>query len=248
MRKVLFATICLTALAASSFGQRFTAGFKAGVSSTTFGGDYTFKESSTMDNSNINEPTVGIFGSYKLTSFFSIQAEASYLTKGFDYQTKGSVNELVNALPQYYNSYSGSMKLSYLEVPILAKFEIGNTLKLFANAGPSMNIVLGKGDCNHKTTSNSSGTLTTVEKTLNLKSSFNKVVLGAIASVGVSYDITPRIGCLAECRISYDLTRSIPNKLIVDNPNMVDVPTYSIEFRNFHFTSYAVQGGLYYKF
>lgn len=72
---------------------------------------------------------VGLVGEYKINHHFSIKAEPMYIKKGGILSESNNNPELV-------------FKQSFIEVPIMLKFSLGEKNKAFLNAGPSVGIIL----------------------------------------------------------------------------------------------------------
>ena len=242
--KLFFSTFMLIAVSSVATAQSLTVGVKAGSSTTTFRGDYSYSASNMYDNSKTNSLVLTEYLNYKLTSMLSVQAELSYQKKGFEYKTKRTVVD--------YAEF-GNVEFGYLQIPLLLQFSYGGKLKVFSNGGPSVNILVSDGyfhlKSNNSELSNSVGYVP-LDVTRNIKSDFNKVTLGLVGSAGVSYDITSTIGILGEFRIGYDLTKSAKNKEKLTIYTFLPLPPGTPEplyYKNTHFLSYTVQGGVYFK-
>lgn len=230
--KLFFSIVLLTLLSVAATAQNLTLGVKAGSSTTSFRGDYTYSTSDLYDNSKTRSLVLTEYVSYKLSSYLSVQAELSYQKKGFKYKTKDNIAD--------YGA-DGKAEFGYLQIPLLLQFSYGGKLKVFANGGPSINLLVSDG---YHTYSRYSGwsPIQIVGEIENIKSDFNKVTLGVVGSAGLSYDITSTIGILGEFRIGYDLTKSSKNINRVSIPE--DVP---LNFNDTHFLNYTVQGGVYFR-
>ena len=235
----------LIAVSSVATAQSLTVGIKAGSSTTTFRGDYSYS-ANMYDNSKTNSLVLTEYLNYKLTSMLSVQAELSYQKKGFEYKTKRTVFDY---------AANGRAEFGYLQIPILLQISYGNKLKAFANGGASINLLVSDGMHEH-----SSSTLMYpiigpvytqhIERIENIKSDFNKVTLGIVGSAGISYDITSSIGILGEFRVGYDLTKSAKNKEKLTIYTLLPLPPGTPEplyYKNTHFLSYTVQGGVYFR-
>ena len=234
--KLFFSTVLLTVLSVAATAQNLTLGVKAGSSTTTFRGDYTYLSSDLYDNPKTSSLVLTEYLNYKLTPSLSVQAELSYQKKGFEYKTKKTVVDY---------TANGKAEFGYLQIPILVQFSYGGKLKVFANGGPSINILVSDGYYNSK--SNQGELMNSIvpwvySSTTRIKSDFNKVTLGIVGSAGISYDITPTIGILGEFRVGYDLSKSSKNINRVSIPE--EVP---LDFNDTHFLSYTAQGGVYFR-
>ena len=218
----------LIAVSFVATAQSLTVGVKAGSSTTTFRGDYSYSASNMYDNSKTNSLVLTEYVNYKLTSMLSVQAELSYQKKGFEYKTKRTVVDY---------AANGRAEFGYIQIPILLQISYGNKLKAFANGGASINLLVSDG---YYTYSSYSGwSPNQVENEIeNIKSDFNKVTLGIVGSAGISYDITSSIGILGEFRVGYDLTKSSKN---------INPESQPLNYNDTHFLSYTVQGGVYFR-
>lgn len=231
----------LIAVSSVATAQSLTVGVKAGSSTTTFRGDYSYSASNMYDNSKTNSLVLTEYLNYKLTSMLSVQAELSYQKKGFEYKTKRTVVDY---------AANGRAEFGYIQIPILLQISYGNKLKAFANGGASINLLVSDG---YYTYSSYSGwSPNQVENEIeNIKSDFNKVTLGIVGSVGISYDITSSIGILGEFRVGYDLTKSAKNKSItltdIDVAQTDNSYVPPIIYNDTHFVSYTIQGGVYFR-
>ena len=242
--KLFFSTFMLIAVSSVATAQNLTLGVKAGSSTTTFRGDYSYS-ANMYDNSKTNSLVLTEYLNYKLSSYLSVQAELSYQKKGFEYKTKNTIVD--------YAEF-GNVEFGYLQIPLLLQFSYGGKLKVFSNGGPSVNILVSDGyfhlKSNNSELSNSVGYVP-LDVTRNIKSDFNKVTLGIVGSAGISYDITSSIGILGEFRVGYDLTKSAKNKSItltdIDVAQTDNSYVPPIIYNDTHFVSYTIQGGVYFR-
>ena len=238
--KLFFSTFMLIAVSSVATAQNLTLGVKAGSSTTSFRGDYSYS-ANMYDNSKTNSLVLTEYLNYKLTSMLSVQAELSYQKKGFEYKTKRTVVDY---------AANGRAEFGYIQIPILLQISYGNKLKAFANGGASINLLVSDG---YYTYSSYSGwSPNQVENEIeNIKSDFNKVTLGIVGSAGISYDITSSIGILGEFRVGYDLTKSAKNKSItltdIDVAQTDNSYIPPIIYNDTHFFSYTIQGGVYFR-
>lgn len=230
--KLFFSTFMLIAVSFVATAQSLTVGVKAGSSTTTFRGDYSYSASNMYDNSKTNSLVLTEYLNYKLTSMLSVQAELSYQKKGFEYKTKRTVVDY---------AANGKAEFGYLQIPILLQCSYGGKLKVYANGGASINVLVSDGYYSYK--SNQGELMNSIvpwvySNTTSIKSDFNKVTLGVVGSAGVSYDITSSIGVLGEFRMGYDLTKSSKN---------INPESQPLNYNDTHFLSYTVQGGVYFR-
>jgi hypothetical protein len=88
-------------------------------------------------------PYFGVTGQYRLSSLFSLQAEANYSAQGgkkdgLQAISARDVNPAADPGTYYYANYSSVARLNYVEVPVLAKFSfrLSDALDLSVDAGP----------------------------------------------------------------------------------------------------------------
>jgi hypothetical protein len=241
--KIFTTTFLLALLSVAAFSQNLTVGIKGGSSTTTMKGEHQFSNSDYYDNPQTSSITLSEYVNYKLSSYLSLQAEVSFQKKGFGYKTKPNLEDY---------AANGSAEFGYLQIPILLQFSYGSKLKVYANGGPSINILVSDG---YYTYSSYSGwsPIQIVDEIQNIKSDFSKITLGIIGSTGLSYDITPTIGIMGEFRVGYDLTKSSKNRDVELMASTTNLPeNYNsyhspISLNDTHFLSYSVQGGVYFR-
>ena len=124
MSKKVFVVLLAAVLTASYAQAQFTFGVRAGFNLTDFSGDGV--EDSKM------KPgfQIGVVGDLALSDNFSIQPGLLFATQG----AKWSENESEG---DYKVSYSESINLNYLQIPINAQYKLDlGDMKLLLQAGP----------------------------------------------------------------------------------------------------------------
>ncbi|HKJ44590.1 MAG TPA: porin family protein [Balneolales bacterium] len=177
MKKIgIVLTVVFTLAAGAAFAQsNMQKGLKVGVGMANFNGNQVTGASSQTSF------TIGAFTSFKMSESFALQPEVNYLEEG----ASGDLTIFSQ------NTYS-SVKLSYLQIPVLAKFMLstssGFTPSIYA--GPSFSVLLG-----HKFETSSSTNNIFENPTV------NEVTGGAV--VGVGADIS---NIMLDVRYNYDFT------------------------------------------
>ena len=182
--------------------------------------------------------TVGIPVQYKITDWFAIAADPSFLQKNY-LQERSAFFAGV-----YQNNYNG-----YVQLPVMAHFMFGgNRLKGFLNAGMYAGYWLTatiKGVMPNilDNVDNSTATNSIYDYnnpySYNEKYSFdsrkdNRLELGWVAGLGLTYDVTNRYSVFAEGRLLYGFTDQQKNY------ETNGVPRYN--------TTYGVNAGVLYHF
>ncbi|MGD1049070.1 MAG: porin family protein [Candidatus Krumholzibacteriaceae bacterium] len=88
-------------------------------------------------------PYFGIFGDYMMSPFFSVRGEINYSSEGG--KRNGMQPIPTNpALPPgtYYASFNNEAIIDYLEIPVLAKLDWGQTIRFFVDAGPYLGFLV----------------------------------------------------------------------------------------------------------
>lgn len=213
----------------SGYGQEVYLGIKIGSnSSKLLGGDSEINE-----HNFLTSPDYGVFIDYGISKRFSLQAELNLTPKNFSYSSK----ELLGA------SWSGKASFDYLSFGLLPKYSFGKKLKIFANAGPVINILVGGGNYNFSTWGSHKPSVTNTGSQ-NIKSGFNKITFGVLAGVGMSYNITSNFSLLGELRSSYDLSKSVKNEGGFKNKEASE----KLLGKTPHFLNIMIQAGIAYKF
>ena len=87
---------------------------------------------------------LGVASSFNITDNFAIAPELIFTQKGRRAKAEGTeiILDGTTEIPMEY-SYTERIKLNFLEVPVLARVAFGNTVKGYANVGPSFGYWLG---------------------------------------------------------------------------------------------------------
>lgn len=170
----------LSLFAAGPLAAQASIGLKAGLTASTLSGDDADGAKTRTGVSG------GIFVNLPLSPNFSIQPEALYMSKGADFDA-------------FDNDEVGSVKLQYIEVPILLKYAFGaGPLRPSLFAGPSIAFKtsceiefegLGSFDC---------------EDDVDV-GAVKSTDFGAVAGLGLEYDMGG-MSLLADARYGFGLT------------------------------------------
>lgn len=174
MKKYIFTAI-IVFLFASANAQKVKFGAKAGFNLANLTGDFA-------DSSTITGFNAGIFAEIKITDKFAIQPELLFSTQG---------NKI--KIPVYDNSsvivyyYEGKKNLTYLNLPVIAKYYIID--KLSIEAGPQIGLLLG---AKVKYSSDRAlPTLYTSKSEYDIKNDLKSIDFGL--SFGANYDISKNL-------------------------------------------------------
>ncbi len=229
--KIIVASLLLC-LSNLGYSQNLSLGLKIGGNVSKLE-HYEIKNlNSFIDYVAVNNFNYGLFINYCIKNNFSFQSEINYKSKGFEYNTK---QDLVGL------GASGKANVDYIEIPLLVKYCYGNKFKGFINTGTSINLLIGGGEYNYHRYHDAIPA--SYDYSRNLKSDFNKMTIGIVGSIGLSYCISQNIDLLAEFRYSYDLSNSADNHAYVDS-NTQDAWYYN----NSRFIDKSVNFGIAYKF
>ncbi len=156
MKKLFFSTSMII-IAAISAKAQVQYGIKGGMNvSNIFGAHSATDDGDIFDNENplVYSTRIGYYGgafaNIPVKGIFSLQPEIIYSLQGAHYkQTVTDPNTFETI------TYSGNQNLSYLQVPIMAKFTFNK--KFFAQTGPQIGYLLGaKAKSSGQTTTNTS--------------------------------------------------------------------------------------------
>ncbi len=88
--------------------------------------------------------TIGAAFNYSINDMISVQPELNFIQKGYQEKFYSSMIEIID--DKSFNTHitsTSKYKMNYLEIPILARYTFGTTIKPYAIAGPSLGIGLG---------------------------------------------------------------------------------------------------------
>lgn len=131
MKKILSSVILLFALAGASNAQKFNFGGKLGANLTKISGQ-AFKEGYDLGYH------VGAFAEIDLTKKWGIQPEVLWN------QTNTQRASGTDAIYNNFQQNTKDIKLNYLTIPILLRYNVGSIITL--NAGPQFGILLNKNE------------------------------------------------------------------------------------------------------
>ena len=182
--KKTFIALVLSCFLVTAYGQdkKISIGARAGLNianiSNSGSGNITLGNSSASSkNTSKLLFHVGGYSEIKVNDFFSVQPELIFSMKGGGYESKSS---------SFGNSseFTESLTLSYLEIPILARFNFGKGFNVIA--GPHFGFLMGA-KYKSKSVSTSGSTSTTVETESTDKDGLNSFEPGV--NVGVGYQL-----------------------------------------------------------
>lgn len=142
MKKILTTTVLSTAIFFTTpmMAQKgaWDIGARGGVNisrlccgSMTINEDYKFGEG----------PNFGITASYGLTDKLSLVAELDYATQGGKKNGMQAVSAGSNG-NVFYADFKNKTVLNYLELPVMARYTLGDKIKYYVNAGPYIGYLL----------------------------------------------------------------------------------------------------------
>jgi hypothetical protein len=143
MRKVTL--ICFFIAGTISMVEAQTIVPKVGVTISTTTVETINSETQSGSISSQSGITFGVGYNVPVTTLgkfmFSLQPEFNYIQKGYKISTAG---EIQLGEPSYEYKGQTEFTINYIEIPVLAKFELGSdNLKVAAFAGPSLGFALG---------------------------------------------------------------------------------------------------------
>lgn len=155
---------CFALLTISATAQRIAIGIKGGISIPNLTAGNGSQNPLNTGYKSISGPDAAVFAEYEVSDLFSIVPQLEYSTQGgkkdglqaFPIPTQASLYfKLQNKpVPSYlYGNFNNKTQLSYLMLPVLAKFVINigeSPVRLYASVGPFASLLL-------KGTNNTSG-------------------------------------------------------------------------------------------
>ena len=174
MKKVL-----LTVAAVMAFGlmnaQEVKYGAKAGLNMSNFGGD--------AENTDMKIGfQIGGFAEIKISDKFAVQPELLF-------STQGAKSEYSESEPGYSYSEESTVKLNYLNIPIMAKYYA--TEKFYVEAGPQIGFLMSaKEDFDYSETF--MGTTDSGSTSEDIKDGLNSTDFGL--GLGLGYNFTENVG------------------------------------------------------
>ena len=208
MKKVL-----LTVAAVMAFGlmnaQEVKYGAKAGLNMSNFGGD--------AENTDMKIGfQIGGFAEIKISDKFAVQPELLF-------STQGAKSEYSESEPGYSYSEESTVKLNYLNIPIMAKYYA--TEKFYVEAGPQIGFLMSaKEDFDYSETF--MGTTDSGSTSEDIKDGLNSTDFGL--GLGLGYNITENVG--AGLRYTAGLSniyKDAPSGYSVNNSNIAVSVAYT---------------------
>lgn len=212
MKKLLFAAIAVFTFGANAQDMNF--GAKAGLNVTTLTGDV-------QDTNSLIGAHAGVFAEFKISDKFSFQPELLFSMQGA--KEEYSETETFGGTTYTYNEES-KLKLSYINIPLMAKYYVAEKFSL--EAGPQIGFLISA-KADYETSETAGGTTTSESASVDVKDNFKGIDFGL--NFGFGYDFTEKLSAGAR----YNLGLS----------NINDVDGSSAEVKNAGF-----QISLGYKF
>lgn len=129
--KFVFATLLLAAISFSTLHAQI--GVRGGINFASVFLDGNEQDIEDIKNTSILTPTGGVYFPIKITDFFAIQPEISFIQKG-------GIRNFNNAVENF--EIEETNRLNFLEIPVMAKYYLGDDTKFFVEAGPFAAIAL----------------------------------------------------------------------------------------------------------
>ena len=185
MKKVLFAAVAVFAFGTAN-AQDMSFGAKAGLNVSNLTGDIE-------DTKSLIGAHVGVFAEFKITDKFSFQPELLYSMQG----AKTEFTEVEG--DSYSYKEESKIKLSYINIPLMAKFYVSEKFSL--EAGPQVGFLMSaKNDFEISETID--GDTDSFSSEEDIKDSLKGIDFGL--NLGLSYDFTENL--FAGARYNLGLT------------------------------------------
>ena len=209
MKKITLIILCGFCLTNVGLAQGMAVGFRIGSNISTLKGDYgNGRESTDYSTIDASHVSYGLYFNYEINNNLSTQFEINSRTKRMYYTSEQGLTGA---------DWDGKSNFNYLEIPILAKYGIGNRFKGFINTGPVLNILVSGGNYDYYTWGSQAGGVRN-DYFRNIKSDFNSVTIGILGGLGFEWNVFSNFILLGEARITYDLTNAAKTNNYTD-PN-----------------------------
>jgi len=221
MKKKLLSIFLL--ISSYAFSQsNITFGVKAGINLSSLNGDYPDTSSDVSDSKSKIGFHLGGFAEYEINDKFSLQPELLISTQGGKFEIRDNYNN--STYGDYYESFTQTTKLTYLNLPIMLKYEIIENLKI--EFGPQIGYTLSaKSKWEYVDSTDSSenedvtvdllngGTYEYLGSTIIIKPRINKIDFSL--NLGASYDLNDEISIQGR----YNLGLSVVDKNSTNGSN-----------------------------
>jgi len=204
---LLFFVVTMIFTCSGLAAKQMKLGLKLGANFSQLTGNYDLHMHSDDRSRNRFYPgfNTGLFMELPKSNY-SFQLETTYRQKSLYYSQDP---DLVGA------SWNGKARFSYLEIPILFRYNFHNKRKKYLVVGPTMNVLLDTGILDyHRGGSSSPNASYDYEACID--DYFKTITLGITAGFGSTLIVQPRYDITAEFRLNYDLTSASKQKKIVD--------------------------------
>ena len=194
-KKSLFAILLLFVIQ-STYTQDFSIGIRDGINWSSINGEFR------SENTDIQHRTGHNFGmlfNYQLNSLIIIQTEINFEQKGFKYQ------EILLG-----GGRKGDYQTSYVTIPIIVHYEVGNKVKYYGLTGLYFGI-LAKVENYTSLSTTSSPYITVYDLSYDPSNIFEKIEFGGIIGLGAKIPICDKVNLIIETRYNFGLTKITEN-------------------------------------
>lgn len=195
MKKIILTSCILFTVVA--FSQEIRFGAKAGLNVSSLRGNYPKDVDETKSRIGFH---IGGFAEYEIDDKFSLQPELLISTQGGSFEVRNDYYD--SSMGNYYESFTQTPKLTYLNLPIMLKYKVLE--KLSIEFGPQIGYLIGaksKWEYVDSTNPNENetievdmlkdGTYTFGGTTVQIKPKTNRLDFGL--NIGSSYDLTEQL-------------------------------------------------------
>lgn len=196
MKKILIPAVALLTFGISH-GQQLRFGAKAGVNVATITGDLEGNKALTGFH-------IGAIAEIKINEKFAVQPEMLY-------SSQGSKSRYTEGNSISYLSIDYTHTLSYLNIPIIAKYYVAPKLSL--ETGPQVGFLLSAKEKNETTLALADGSFQYESDKYDIKEGLKSIDFGF--NIGAGYDFTPTI--FAQLRYNFGLSNISDNNTTLRN-------------------------------
>lgn len=222
-KKTLFSIILLFLIPAI-YAQDLSVGIKDGVNWSSIKGEFRDENTEVKYQTGHN---IGIFFNFQLNSHFALQTEINLEQKGFKYQESN-----------LGGARKGDYQTSYITIPLLIQYEVGNKVKYFGLTGLYFGVLARVENYTSQSTT-SSAVLIVYDLSYDPSNIFEKFEFGGVIGLGASLPMCDLINVIIETRYNFGLTKITENNEA--NENNPD------SFQNVYSRSITLSLGFTYK-